>query len=255
MPRSDSKARSQADWQAIAERLNAELARTRLSSQDVAARAGVDRKTVDRLRAGQAVRPQTLQWIAGALGLTLEATGEAPARAAATRYGGYRRDAVETYIGEYTGYRRSFDTADHLIASYLALSWDDDVNALRFTENQRNEAEPGTAYEYHFGGDVLIPPNLGVLHLVVRSDDGRVRLISTSMPREDGGTLSMKGFILTLNEIRDIGYYPVTSPIFFAKQRPGEAPKTGVITPADERYERIERTLATVERRFLPSRS
>lgn len=254
MSASDPKG-PKADWQAIADRVNAALAQARLSSQDVAARAGVDRKTVNRLRAGQPVRPQTLQWIATALGLELDTESSRDPAVAAARYGGYRRDAVAAFVGEYTGYRRSFDTADHLIASYLALSWDDEARALRFTEDQLNEAETGTAYEYHFGGDVLIPPNLGVLHLVVRSDDGRVRLISTSMPREDAGTLSMKGFILTLNEIRDIGYYPVTSPIFFAKCRPGETPATGVILPGDARYADVDAALDAIERRFLPFRA
>ena len=244
------------DWKHIADHLNTYLSKVRLSSQDVAAKAGVDRKTVDRLRAGRAVRQQTLQWIEEAL--KLELTKKAPSgsdEAAPTAFGGYGKDAVSTYVGEYTGYRRSFDTSDHIIASYLEVSWNGDAGALGFTENQRNRSDSGKAYEYHFGGDVLIPPNLGVLHFVVRSEDGRVRLISTSMPREEQGTLYMKGFILTLNELRDIGYYPVTSPIFFAKQGGESVLQTGVIGRDDERFTWADEILGDIERKFLPYRN
>ena len=244
------------DWKYIAENLNAHLSKVRMSSQDLASKAGVDRKTVDRLRAGRAVRLQTLEWIEQALKLSLAGPSSAQTRdAAPNEYGGYHKHAVQAYVGEYTGYRRSFDTRDHIIASYLKVSWDDDAQCLRFTENQHNRAESGEAYEYHFGGDVMIPPNLGVLHLVVRSNDGRIRLISTSMPREDQGTLSMRGFLLTLNEIRDIGYYPVTSPIFFAKEAGAFAQKTGVIGPEDSRYEWVDEILRDIEQKFLPYRS
>lgn len=242
------------DWKDIARQLNEHLSRTRLSSQDLASRAGVDRKTVERLRAGRAVRPQTLQWIEQALKIPLGSESK-DRDAAPARYGGYRLDAVAAFMGEYTGYRRSFDTPGHIIASYLKLAWDEAEGALRFTENQLNKAETGTAYEYHFGGDVLIPPNLGVLHLVVHSGDGRVRLISTAMPREDQGTLYMKGFILTLNEIRDIGYYPVTSPIFFAKHTGNGDPRTGVIRDGDDQYGWADAMLTDIERKFLPFRA
>ena len=244
------------DWNHIADRLNSHLAKARLSSQDVALKAGVDRKTVDRLRAGRAVRQQTLQWIEEALKLELrEIASPKSDDAAPTVFGGYRKDTVSAYVGEYTGYRRSFDTPDHIIASYLEISWNDDAGALGFTENQRNRADSGKAYEYHFGGDVLIPPNLGVLHFVVRSGDGRVRLISTSMPREEQGALSMKGFILTLNELSDIGYYPVTSPIFFAKKAGASMPGTGVIGRDDERFAWADEILRDIEFKFLPYRS
>ncbi len=241
------------DWKHIADRLNAHLARERLSSQDVALRAGVDRKTVDRLRGGRAVRQQTLSWIEQALHIALAtSTDEHAAGIAPAVYGSYRHDMVADYVGVYTGYRRSFDHPGQLIANYLEIRWDDEVGALRFTEDQRNHAASGKAYEYHFGGDVLIPPNLGVMHLFVRSGDGRVRLISTSMPRDDQGTLVMKGFILTLNEIRDIGYYPVTSPIFFAKaDAAAEIPETGVLTTKDPRHAWAEETLRDIESKFL----
>ncbi len=244
------------DWKHIADHLNSHLSKARLSSQDVASRAGVDRKTVDRLRAGRAVRPQTLQWIEEAL--KLELIGKVPSEsddAAPTAFGGYRKDAVSTYVGEYTGYRRSFDTSDHIIASYLEISWNGGAGALSFTENQRNRSDSGKAYEYHFGGDVLIPPNLGVLHFHVRSEDGRVRLISTSMPREEQGTLFMKGFILTLNELRDIGYYPVTSPIFFAKKASESALQAGVIGRDEDRFAWADEILSDIEKKFLPYRN
>ncbi len=241
------------DWKLVAERLNQHLAKKRLSSRDVARKAGVDRKTVDRLRAGQAVRPTTLQWIEEALKIDL--SGEDPAReldVAPLSHGGYRKQAVIDYAGRYTAYRRSFDTPGHLIASSLRITWDEAVPALRFDEEQDNRDRRGKAYRYRFAGEVLIPPNLGVMHFMVRSEDGRVRLISTSMPRQEYDTLVMKGFLMTLNEIRDIGYYPVASPIFLAKAQGTTAPATGVIDRDDDRYDWAMEVLADIEDKYLP---
>ena len=95
------------DWKHIADHLNTYLSKARLSSQDVAAKAGVDRKTVDRLRSGRAVRQQTLQWIEEALKLELaEKTPTASDDTAPTAFGGYTKDAVSTYVGERGGPHR-----------------------------------------------------------------------------------------------------------------------------------------------------
>lgn len=249
------------DWRAIAEALNAHLARKRLSSHDVAARAGVDRKTVDRLRSGRAVRLQTLQWIEQALDQPLGAwQREGEAGIAPARLGGYRRDAVAEFVGEYLCYRRSFDRGDTLVASHVSVSWDPDTPGLRFAEAQHNRDPSGRAYDYHFAGEVLIPPNLGVLHFVVRSGDGRIRVFSTSLPREQAGTLYLKGFLLTLNEITDIGFYPVTSPVFLVKLAAGTAAQdlardTGVIDAGHARFAWADGILCDTERKFIPPRS
>ena len=241
------------DWKQIARQLNEHMASARLSSQDLANRAGVDRKTVDRIRAGQAVRTRTLQWVEQALGIELGAPRAIAEGIAPARFGGYRYESVASYVGAYIACRRSFDAPGRIIAGWLEIRWDDDVGALRFSEHQDNRGASGKAYTYQFGGDVLIPPNLGVMHLVVRSDDGRVRTISTSMPREDDGTLYMRGFILTLNEIRDIGYYPVTSPIFLAKTGERVTREPGVIDETDPDFLWANNILDDIEQKFLPA--
>jgi len=245
---------SKPDWQRIAAQLDAHLTRTRMSSQALAVKAGVDRKTIDRLRAGQAVRPQTLQWIEQALHIEFEAQpATVTARVAPAAQGGYRYDAVADYVGRYVAVRRSFDRPGRLIASGIDIQWQDERQLLCFTEQQHNRAATGKAYDYRFGGEIWIPPNLGIMNLVVRSNDGRVRLMSTSMPREQDGTLYMKGFILTLNELRDIGYYPVTSPVFLARLGNGLQVEPGVIDVGDEHHAWAAEILAAIEHKFLPS--
>jgi len=191
-----------------------------------------------------------LSWMEQALGLTLEDCQPSKARAPAS-FGGYQRDAVIEYAGDYVAFRRSFDTPGRIIASQLAIEWDQSAGALRFHEAQDNRSDSGKAYAYRFGGDVLIPPNLGVINLVVRSDDGRVRLMSMSMPREDNGTLMMKGFLLTLNEIQDIGYYPVSSPAFLARR--GGNVKLGpcIVDADDPNHGWAETILNAIEKKFL----
>lgn len=247
------------DWSRIADRLNTALAERRLSSQELAAKVGVDRKTIDRLRAGQAVRLQTLQWIEQALKTPLRPTlAEAIPDTAIAELGGYQRSAVAELIGSWLTYRRSFDRPRRLVAAEVEIHWDAARPGLRFGEYQHNCRPGGGDYEYRFEGDVLIPPNLGVVHLVVRSGDGRIRLVSTSMPRDERGTPTMKGFLLTLNEIADIGYHPASSPVFLAKLPQGQAPgqgQTGVLTPEHEHYAWADALLDDAERRFLPWRA
>ncbi|MEQ8234371.1 MAG: helix-turn-helix transcriptional regulator [Gammaproteobacteria bacterium] len=240
------------DWTQIAAELNAALARQRLSAQDLARRAGVDRKTIERLRAGRAVRAQTLDWIEQALGTRLgagNATGDGIAPAA---LGAYHRETVLPFTGEYLAVRRSFDTPGRLIASALEVRWDAGRPALVFAEEQRNRGAGGRVFNYRFQGEVSIPPNLGVMHFMVRSDDGRVRLTTTAMPREEDGTLVMKGFLLTLNELRDIGYYPVTSPVFFARRHAGLTLASGIVEPGGSEHAWAEAKLAEISARFLP---
>ena len=147
------------DWSRIATKLNAELARQRLSAQALARRAGVDRKTVDRLRAGQGVRQTTLTWIEQALGVSLVAAPPAaePARLAALDYGGYSYELVRSLLGDYLYYRRSFDVVGRLVASHLEVHWDEQRDHLCFVDYQHNRARGGARYEYRFAGDVLVP--------------------------------------------------------------------------------------------------
>ncbi len=241
------------DWTQIAAELNAHLARERLSAQDVARRAGVDRKTIERLRAGRAVRAQTLTWIEQALGVRLGTDAAAgSAGIAPAALGGYHHETVAPLLGEYLAVRRSFDTPGRLIASALEITWDSRRPALTFAEAQRNRGAAGKVYNYRFAGEVSIPPNLGIMHFMVRSDDGRVRLTTTGMPREEDGTLIMKGFLLTLNELRDIGYYPVTSPVFFARRHAGLRLTSGSVEPDAPGHAWAEALLTEIAHKFLP---
>jgi transcriptional regulator with XRE-family HTH domain len=245
------------DWKRIAETLNSELGRQRLSSQDLARKAGVDRKTVDRLRAGQVVRVHTLEWIEQALGHPLSPQEQSSPEVAPMSYGGYRLDMVRDYEGDYLCYRRSFDLPGRAVVSHVGVFWDEAKGRLCFDDYQHNRGPDGEDYEYRFSGDVLIPPGLGVLHFVVRSDDGRLRAMTTTLPRDRGEVVDMKGFLLTLNEISDIGFYPVTSPVLFERDLPGLpaeelAGRIGVLESGAPDYERIAEGLAAVEKKFTP---
>ncbi|MCA8967637.1 MAG: hypothetical protein KDC48_22340 [Planctomycetes bacterium] len=243
------------DWSRIATKLNAELARQRLSAQALARRAGVDRKTVDRLRAGQGVRQTTLTWIEQALGVSLVAAPPAaePARLAALDYGGYSYELVRSLLGDYLYYRRSFDVVGRLVASHLEVHWDEQRDHLCFVDYQHNRARGGEHFEYRFAGDVLAPAGLGVLHFVVRSNDGRLRAMTTTLPRERNGLFEAKGFLLTLNEIADIGFYPVTTPVQLERVTTADvAARIGVMESGHGDYARVAAALIAIEQKFTP---
>ena len=172
---------------------------------------------------------------------------------AALDYGGYSYELVQPYLGDYLCYRRSFDVVGRLVASHVEVHWDDERDHLCFVDYQHNRARGGERFEYRFAGDVLAPAGLGVLHFVVRSNDGRLRAMTTTLPRERNGVFEAKGFLLTLNEIADIGFYPVTTPVQLERVTRGDvAARIGVMESGHDDYARVAAALAAIERKFTP---
>ena len=172
-----------------------------------------------------------------------------PARLAALDYGGYSYELVRSLLGDYLYYRRSFDVVGRLVASHLEVHWDEQRDHLCFVDYQHNRARGGARYEYRFAGDVLVPAGVGVLHFVVRSNDGRLRAMTTTLPRERNGVIEAKGFLLTLNEIADIGFYPVTTPVLL--ERVGAdtiAGRIGVMESGHADYARVAAALSRRKR-------
>ena len=245
------------DWVVVAQRLDEELLRRSLSTQTLADKAGVDRKTVDRLRHGKRVRTQTLAWIEQALGASLRSealTTPSSLEIAVESLGGYTRSNYRAYEGDYFGFRRSFDAPGRIICYHLRIYWDPETRRLAFDERQRNAAN-GKVYEYRFKGAVGVPAGLGVLHFICVGG-GAARLTSTTMMRDAQDTY-MRGFMLALNEVADFGYYPTTSPVYLIKQT-AETPeeiildRIGAYDAADIWKSDVVRELDETERRFAP---
>lgn len=243
-----------ADWIAVGAALERLLAERNLSSQTLADRAGVDRKTVDRLRRGEAVRLRTLAWIETALGASLrEAAEAAPPDAAPARLGAYARAHYRAYEGWWWGFRRSFDYRERVICHSLRIHWDAAQNCLAFEERQMNR-DGARRRDYEFRGVVSIPAGLGVLYFMIVGG-GPVRVSAATLLRENAGESYMKGVMLALAEMSEVGFYPVVTPLYLVKAQsePSAADleaRLGSFAAESIWRADVREALADVEKRF-----
>jgi len=208
------------DWNKAGHAVSDAMLRSNWSSSTVAKRAGVDRKTVDRLRRGGKVRFSTLSYIEQALEISIisEQTQGFDTRnlKAPTELGGYSKENYEGYIGTYYMFRNSYDFGDRVICSLFEVLWDYDSGCLAYRELQDNKREDGRRFKYSFLGKVSIPPGLSITQFIGSAGKGFSRVITASSLR-GSGTEYFKGILLGINELSDIGYYPASSPVYIEK--------------------------------------
>jgi transcriptional regulator with XRE-family HTH domain len=241
------------DWKEIGQQVEEEMGSQGMSSERLSRKVGVARRTIDRLRSGKPVRTQTLYWVEEALKVKFR-TENNKTENAPISHGGYSKQSVRRYIKNYAAFRRSYDYKDGIVVSHIIISWDDEVGALRYKETQENVSKSGVTFNYSFDGDVWLPPDLGIVHLAIHGR-GRGRLITMKVAQDEDGIFTMKGFVMALNELRDFGYYPVTSPLLMCEKK-GDfdiAPQS--MDQSNARYEQIDSMLTEIEKKFLASRA
>ena len=208
------------DWVKAGHAVSDAMLKSNWSSNTVAKRAGVDRKTVDRLRRGEKVRFSTLSYIEQALEISIiaEQTGGFDTRdlRAPTELGGYSKENYDVYIGTYYMFRNSYDYEERVICSLFEIVWDYDSGCLAYRELQDNKREDGRRFEYSFLGKVSIPPGLSITQFIGSAGKGFSRVITASSLRGSGPEY-FKGILLGINELSDIGYYPASSPVYIEK--------------------------------------
>ena len=205
------------DWQDAGSLVRDAMMRQGKSSDFVAHKAGVTRRTVDRLKSGQKVRIQTVLAIEPVLGVSIISQGGGPqdqelSHTAPDDLGGYNFASVEAYVGNYYLFRRSYDYPDRIICAQLSIFWDNASSHLKFAEHQQNKAQDGTVHTHKFVGSVSIPVGVGCIQLI-RSVQGFCRVMTCTSLRGNEPSY-MKGILVGMNEISDIGFHPATSPVY-----------------------------------------
>lgn len=226
-------AEDEIEWREVSDNLRRFLRINRLPVQKFAYQAEVHRRTIDRLLRGETIALDSLRKIEGAVGHRL--TGQpitAPAQplgAPATTsssggqlaLSGLEFQIAERYVGSYLMTRRSFDYADGVVSSHLEIVRSPVTGRAEFRESQRNTGRDGQRFSHDFTGSVTHVPSADALQLLT-IDDGFLRVITLGRPYEqvgedDGRVMMMRGVLHTLNEIRDIGAYPVATPLHLRK--------------------------------------
>jgi transcriptional regulator with XRE-family HTH domain len=236
---------SQEQSRQIAAVIREELARRRISRQQLAEQAKLSISTLEKALGGR--RPFTLATtvrLEQALGVSLRKGADKGADEITARngeiapdsLGAYARRAVSWIEGTYVTVRPSFSEKDSIYAYRTQIAWDVAASCLMFHEAERQDAA------FTQFGEVAVPNQSGHIHLVTNRD-GQHRLITVSRPTIAG---EMYGIIATLLSGRGSLLTPVAAPIAFLPIRNVAAPGFGRLVPGDAGYDAYRGALRRV---------
>jgi len=223
----------------IAATIREELARRRISRQQLADQAKLSISTLEKALGGR--RPFTLATtvrLEQALGIALrkgsEKGAEEPVPApqpngevAPESLGAYSRRAVTWMEGMYVTVRPSFSEPGAIYAYRTEIAWDAAASCLTFREGERIDAA------FSQQGEVAVPNQSGHIYLVTIRE-GQHRVITVSRPTIRG---AMYGIIATLRAGRGSQLTPVAAPIAYLPLRNVATPRFGRVMPDEEAYE------------------
>jgi transcriptional regulator with XRE-family HTH domain len=214
-----------------------ELARRRLSRQQLAQQARISLSTLEKALSGR--RPFTLATVVRleqALGISLRngipgekvlARGEPGGRETAPdELGSYSRAAVSWIEGAYLTIRPSFGDKTAVYAYCTEIAWDAARSSLVFRESERLDAA------FSQQGVVSAPSFSGHIYLVT-NEHGQHRLIVVARPSIGG---EMHGILTTLQVGRGAHLIPVSAPIALVPMKRIAGPHFGRIDRAHNAY-------------------
>lgn len=224
-----------------------ELARRRMTRQQLAALAKISLSTLEKSLSGR--RPLTLATLVrleDALNLDLRPQNSpAPVDThpshASDALGSYTRQAVSWIEGDYVTLRPSFSEPQAIYAYLTQIRWDQVASNLVFNESERVDAE------YTQGGAVSAPHQSGHIYFVTNKH-GQYRLIIVSRPTIRG---ELHGILTTLQVGRGAHLTPVSTPIALAPMQSIESAEFGQIKPRHACYSTYRKLLKrTVDEPF-----
>ncbi len=233
--------------QAAAAQIAEELARRRMTRQQLAAVAKISLSTLEKALSGR--RPFTLATLVRveeALNVDLRRRNSTPVLdvhpgLAADALGSYARPAVTWMEGDYITLRPSFSEPKAIYAYLTQIRWDQVASNLVFTESERIDAE------YTQGGAVSAPHQSGHIYMITNKH-GQYRLIIVSRPTIRG---ELHGILTTLHVGRGAHLTPVATPIVFMPMKAVPDPEFGRIKSGQPCYAPYRRLLKrTVDEPF-----
>lgn len=237
----------------VAALVREELARRRISRQQLAEQAKISISTLEKALGGR--RPFTLATtvrLEEALGLSLRQSNGVASGTAANgdvapdSLGAYSRRAVSWLEGGYLTLRPSFGDKDAIYAYCTEIAWDAATASLTFRETERLDAA------FTQFGEVSVPNQSGHVYLVTNRH-GQYRLIVVSRPTIAG---EMFGILTTLLAGRGSQLTPIAAPICFVPLRAVAKPTFGRVGAGDANHAiyraYLQRTIDEPFAMFLP---
>jgi transcriptional regulator with XRE-family HTH domain len=240
--RSDQALTLEESQQAAAQ-IREELARRRMTRQQLAAMAKISLSTLEKALSGRrSFTLATLVRVEEVLDIALRAGNEPPAAiqhpgVAPDALGSYARPTVAWLEGDYVTLRPSFSEPRAIYAYLTQIRWDQVASNLVFSESERIDSE------YTQGGVVSAPHQSGHIYHVTNKH-GQYRLIIVSRPTIRG---ELHGILSTLQVGRGAHLTPVSTPIALVPLNTVSEPQFGLIKreqPCYAAYRRlIKRTV------------
>ncbi len=229
----------------VGHRIREEIARRRMSRQELAALAKISVSTLEKALAG--TRPFTLASvirIEDALGTRLRPTDPSTAASfpelAPEHMGAYSKSAVRWLEGRYLGLRPSFNTPGDIFSYLIDIHWVNEAGYLTFAE--RKQAE--TRIEQ--SGHVSLPNLSGHIYLATNVS-GQLRLMMLSRPTVDG---TLYGTLSTLRVGRGSQLVPACCSIALVRYDGLDDPLIGPVpggTPHHDQYRKILSAVTALE--------
>lgn len=191
MAKASEAKRVDLEMEGVGHKIREEIARRRISRQELAELAKVSISTLEKALAG--TRPFTLATvirIEEALGTRIRPDDAALVtplpELAPEHMGAYSKSAVRWLEGRYLALRPSFSDPGAIFSYLIDIYWVDKAGHLSFSELKREDAR------FEQAGHVSLPNLSGHIYLVT-NETGQHRLMILSRPTVDGslyGTLS-----------------------------------------------------------------
>lgn len=216
-----------------------ELARRRMTRQQLAEIAKISLSTLEKSLSGRrSLTLTTVIRLEEALKLDLRPQNQ-PALVdghpghAPDALGSYARPAVTWMEGDYVTLRPSFSAQEAIYAYLTQIRWDQVASSLVFSESERVDAE------YTQGGAVSAPHQSGHIYFVTNKH-GQYRLIIVSRPTIRG---ELHGILTTLQVGRGAHLTPIATPIVFVPLQTLDDAEFGQIKPHQPCYAAYRRLL------------
>jgi hypothetical protein len=220
------------DRKTVAQAVRAYIAKERISREEFAQRTKLGKSTVDKLVVGL-FSEKTVMQVESQLGINLRRSS---AEIADAELGGYSREEVQRYVGDYIFVRPSFREEAGLHAFPMRIEWDHAFSSLLIKERTRNK-------ETLQFGRIYIPR--ASRHIFILSNE-RGWLKTTILSRFDAHK-KMKGVMLTLGRAFGNLYLPMAMPVIMNKCDKIEDEAVGKVVPGAPSYIKYSKELAEVE--------
>lgn len=225
-------ATTEAESRQFMQTVREEIARRRISRDQLAVQARISLSTLDKALSGE--RPLTLATrirLEDALGLSMDTEGAAPTVTSApaiapSDLGAYSQQAADWLAGEYVTLRPSFDTEGAIYAYRTRIEWHNERAQFVFSEHDRLFGA------YAQRGCVSIPSRSGFLYLYT-NEQGQMRLAIFNRPAITG---ELYGVMAGLRSVAGGNLSPVATHIALVPIASFGTPAFGVFSPSNEAH-------------------